>query len=50
MACDMSWERKDEVARDSRRRLCGSEEAMVVVLAANTKILLEERARGGEFV
>lgn len=41
MACDMSWEKVDEVARESRRRLWGSEEAMMAVLAESTKMLLE---------
>ena len=41
MACDMSWEKVDEAASESRRRLCGSEEAMVAVLAENTQMLLE---------
>lgn len=45
MTCDMSWERVDEVARESRRRLCGSEDAMVAVLVESTRILLEQRAR-----
>ena len=32
-ACEMSWERVDEVARERRRRLWGNAEVMVTVVA-----------------
>ena len=45
MACDMSWEKVDEVARESRRRFGGSEEAMVAVPAESIEVLREQRSQ-----
>ena len=50
MACDMSWEKVDEVARESRRRLGGSEEAIVAMLAESIKVLREQGSQTVELV